>query len=599
VRISFARLLVFIAGAVFVSAGIADTSPVLGVTGAALLAGFFILVFVHARVLAARDQAQRRQDVHERHAKRASNEWTELPWYGHDELLPAGHPYAPDVDLLGHGSLVQRIDCTRTRAGERALARWLSGPADHDTVAARQQAVQELAPAVELRQELEASARSVTGEDKLDPSPFLQFTRRQSFFDQVPWLLPIIHILPPVTVALLIAAQTPWVPGGVWLAPLLGQMLLVFFTGSAARDAFDLVAARRGYVEAFHRTLVVAEQAEFESPLLKQLQRRLSVEGQPPSQYLRRLDRWAGLAEFRHQFPLHLVANWLLLWDMHILWRLERWTRDVGPHAEDVFEALGELEALCSFATLQHVDASATMPEVTDSEQAFDAEQLAHPLLPPETRVPNDLRLEGPGTALIVTGSNMAGKSTLLRAVGLNIALALGGGPVIAKGMRVPRVRLRASMRADDSLQEGASYFHAELTKLQRVIEHADEGPPVFFLVDELLRGTNARARHLGARAVLLHLLERRGMGLVATHDVALAALEQEYPTRISNVHFTDVMQDGEMIFDYRLRSGVVRTSNALRLLRQAGIDVPDDDSVDGNPLDTSDPGPHPPGQPS
>jgi DNA mismatch repair ATPase MutS len=181
---------------------------------------------------------------------------------------------------------------------------------------------------------------------------------------------------------------------------------------------------------------------------------------------------------------------------------------------------------------------------------------------------------------LIVTGSNMAGKSTLLRALGINSALALAGGPVCAVSLSLPIVRLRASMRTQDSLQQGASYFHAELHKLRAVVDDAAEQPPILFLLDELLRGTNARARHLGARAVLLHLLDRGALGVVATHDVALSALEREQPARVRNLHFTDVVVDGEMRFDYRLREGVVKTSNALRLLAMAGIDVPDDDGA-------------------
>jgi DNA mismatch repair ATPase MutS len=205
---------------------------------------------------------------------------------------------------------------------------------------------------------------------------------------------------------------------------------------------------------------------------------------------------------------------------------------------------------------------------------------MVHPLLSSQSRVANDLALDGPGSALIVTGSNMAGKSTLLRAVGLNVALALAGGPVCAREFSVSRLRLRASMRIDDSLQRGASYFHAELTRLRMVVGELDEDPPVLFLLDELLRGTNAHARHQGARAVLLHLLARDALGLVATHDVALSELEEEQPGRVHNVHFTDVFEGGEMRFDYTLRQGVVKTSNALRLLKMAGIEVPDSDSL-------------------
>jgi DNA mismatch repair ATPase MutS len=247
----------------------------------------------------------------------------------------------------------------------------------------------------------------------------------------------------------------------------------------------------------------------------------------------------------------------------------------VGGRLSDWFLALAELEALCAFAALAELDPDATMPELCDERTPLTAAGLAHPLLLPGARVANDLTLRGPGTALVVTGSNMAGKSTLLRSLGQNVALALAGAPVIAEAMRVPRVRLRASMRADDSLEAGSSYFHAELSKLKRVIDHAEQAPPVLFLLDELLRGTNARARHVGAKAVLLHLLARSGTGLCATHDVELAGLGQTDPAHIENVHFTDVMIGGEMRFDYRLRPGIVRTSNALRLLAMAGVEVP------------------------
>jgi DNA mismatch repair ATPase MutS len=332
--------------------------------------------------------------------------------------------------------------------------------------------------------------------------------------------------------------------------------------------------------------LRVVERARFESPLLLALQRRLAVDGTPPSVHMRRLKAWTSSADLRQQFLFHIWVNPLTLWDLHVLRGLERWVVRVGRHTSDWFEALGELEALCSFATLAFGDPDARMPEIEPARGALHARGLGHPLIVARSRVSNDVQLDGPGHALIVTGSNMAGKSTLLRALGLNVALALAGGPVCAALMRVPLVRLRASVRAEDSLQAHSSYFHAELEKLRSVVADAEAQPPVLFLLDELLRGTNARARHVGARAVLLHLLKRSAMGLVATHDVALSALEREHPGKIENVHFTDVVVAGEMRFDYRLRPGVVRTSNALRLLAMAGIDVPNDDGMPAEPLE-------------
>lgn len=580
-RVSFLRLVTFGAAATFALIALIEGSfwgwPA---AGAAAMA-FVISIAVHLRILARRDQARVRAAVHERHVMRLEGRASELKSTGAG-LLPPDHPYAGDLDLIGPGSLFQWLDVTHTVRGGEVLARWLAGPADRETIRARQEAVRELAPAIELRQELEASARAVAGDDKLDHRPFLAFTRHAPFVSRTASADWAARVLPVLTVGLAVAWRLGVLPWWAWLPTLGAQIAVVLSTGRAVNAALDLAASRRGFAEAYVRMLKLVEEAKLEAPALRAIQERLKVSGVPPSATMRRLDRWLGFADLRTQFPLHLVANLGALWDLHCLRGLERWNAEVGSHVEGWMDALGELEALSSLATLAYGDPSASYPEIVEPSDAFVADALAHPLLPAATRVANDVALRGPGTALIVTGSNMAGKSTLLRAVGLNVALALAGGPVIARSLRVPVVRLRASMRIEDSLQRGASYFHAELTRLRQVVAEAGAEPKIFFLLDELLRGTNARARHLGARAVLMHLLSQGATGLVATHDIALSELEPEHPDRVANLHFTDVFEDGEMKFDYRLRPGVVKTSNALRLLKMAGIEVPDDTSLSG-----------------
>lgn len=572
-RVSLGRLVTFLLAAILGAAAASQGSAALGAAAAASAALFVGLVVWHARVLQRAEGARVRADVHDRHLARMDGRWTELP-NRTEAPPPYEHPYAADVDLLGPGSLWQRIDVTRTVPGERHLRRWLGAHADADTIAARQEAVRELATEHAWRRELEAAAAEAAEGDKLDPEPFVAFVTRRPLTERIRPLVPLLYALPVVTVGFVVAATAGLLAWRIPVLLLVVQALVSFGSGRVTQDALDLVSARRGYAEAFTRALLQMERADLQAPLLRALQQRLWVHGHPPSRYFRRLDRWAGFAELRHQFPLNIVANVMLLWDLHVLLRLETWAREVGEGLEGAFDALGEMEALASLATFADVDADATFPEITAPDTPFEAEALQHPLLPPDARVPNDVHLSGPGTALIVTGSNMAGKSTLLRAVGLNVASALAGGPVTARAMRVPVVRLRASMRVDDSLQRGASYFHAELTKLRLVVDDAEGHPPVMFLLDEMLRGTNARARHIGARSVLLHLLDRGATGLVATHDVALAELERAHPGRIGNAHFTDVIHDGEMVFDYRLREGVVQTSNALELLRRAGVEV-------------------------
>ena len=574
-RLSLVNLLLFLVALILLIAGVAQASGLqlgLGVgLGVLFVAGWLY----QAHVLGRRDQAQVRVDVHRRHLARLTGQWLQFQTAS-GGLLAQGHPYAHDIDLVGPGSLFQRIDTTHTLAGQMRLATWLGSPAELEDARARQVAVRELADLGELRQELEVAVEVASGADKLNHQPFVEFTKLPAYVLARPWLVAVAHVLPVLHLGAWAAVYFLGQPLLLGFGALGLSFLLAVVTGRSCKHALDLVAARRGFVEAFVGLLVTAERAKFEAPLLRRIQERLSPAGEPPSVYMARLDRWAGYADLHTNFLLHLVVNPVLLWDLHVLLRLERWSAALGKHAEDLFDALGDLEAAASLATLLDGDSGARMPELSE-QGAFEAKGLAHPLLLPEVRVANDVSVPGPGHALIVTGSNMAGKSTLLRSVGVNVALAWAGGPVCAERFVIPAVRLRASMRAQDDLQRGASYFLAELNKLRTVVEGLGDGAPVFFLLDELLRGTNARARHVGARAVLEHLLDGSAMGIVATHDVALAALEEERAGTVQNAHFTDVVIDDEMTFDYKLRDGVVRTSNALRLLRMAGIQVADE----------------------
>lgn len=571
-RLSWVRLTTFLAVVVLLGGAFLDRSGLLLALGLAALAGFVGAVAAHGRTIAAQERAQYRRDTHIRHLARAGLGWTRFPNKG-ESLLPRDHAYAWDIDLVGQGSLFQRIDVTHTQLGEQTLVRWLAAASDMSTARARQEAVLELRDQLELRRELEVAAAHPKG-DKLDASRVQALVELPLLFPKKRWLRPVSFIGPLAMLLALVLGSLGQIPKSSWVLVAIVQALLLMRIAPELRNTLDVTAAKAPALQAYKQMLLVLEQASWQSPLLLSLQERVKVEGVKPSAQLARLAFWVGLADARLNI-FHIVLNTFLLWDLHVVYGLEGFVRDVGRRVNTWFSALAELEALASFACLAEIDPSANMPELVDEGSPLLAAGLAHPLLSPETRVANDLHLRGPGSALVVTGSNMAGKSTLLRSVGLNIALALAGAPVIAHTMQVPRVRLRASMRADDSLEAGSSYFHAELSKLKRVIADAELAPPVFFLLDELLRGTNARARHVGARAVLVHLLDRSGTGLCATHDVELAALGNQDEKRIENVHFTDVMVNGEMCFDYRLRKGIVRTSNALRLLALAGIDVP------------------------
>lgn len=578
-RISLARLILFVSAAATLFSGLREGQALITGLGTLLGLAFFAAVIWHARVLSRRHAVDVRREIHERHLKRLRSQ----PLDGPDGRahVPPEHPYASDIDLVGPGSLFQRIDVSQTQEGEAALAKALSEPAPLELIRARQAAVAELAELHDFREELELrGALHQERGSKLDHRPFMALFAREPLFATRPWLKPLMFAMVTVTFGALVLSQAGLLSARVFWLSVLAQSILLWRLKDPVHGALDLITARLGFAKAYEGMLRLLEEQTFRAPHLTALRAKLDVQGAPPSRHMARLTRYEGFAQLRTQGPVYLVLNVLTLWDLWCLERIERFAAHVGPHCERWFHAIGELELLSSLATLRHTDPDAIFPDIVDSAQGIQAEGLAHPLLPPETRVANDLRGLAPGCALIVTGSNMAGKSTLLRALGLNVALALAGGPVCARRMQLPIVRLRASMRIEDSLQRGASYFHAELARLRTVVAELDRPPPVLFLLDELLRGTNARARHQGARAVLLHLLARGAMGIVATHDVALSELEDELPGRVANVHFTDVFEQGEMRFDYKLRDGVVKTSNALRLLAMAGVEVEVDDRL-------------------
>jgi DNA mismatch repair ATPase MutS len=292
-----------------------------------------------------------------------------------------------------------------------------------------------------------------------------------------------------------------------------------------------------------------------------------------------RLERIVSLLDARNNEVWRFFIGPVLMWDLNCVIALERWRARTGRHVRTWLEALGEVEALASLASLAFERPEHAFPELTDTP-CFEAKALGHPLLAPGKRVDNDVSLPHAGSALVVTGSNMSGKSTLLRAMGINAVLALAGGPVCARHLVLGPVRVASSMRVRDSLADGVSRFYAEVKKLKGVLERARASrvPAALFLLDEVLHGTNSRERLIGARAIVRELVARGAMGGVSTHDLALGDMERELPGDVVNVHFEEQVHGDTMTFDYALRSGVVKSSNALRIMKMVGIDVVEPD---------------------
>jgi DNA mismatch repair ATPase MutS len=307
------------------------------------------------------------------------------------------------------------------------------------------------------------------------------------------------------------------------------------------------------------------------SPLLAGVHKELVTGGRRPSQVVRRLRVLVDLFDSRRNQFFAPVAL-LTMWEVHCALAIESWRARHGRSVDAWLAAVGQLEALCSLAGFAWEHPADVYPELDAPGTQFEAWALGHPLIPEVRCIRNDVAIGGATRVLIVSGSNMSGKSTLLRSVGTNVVLALAGAPVRARALRLSRLSVGATLRIRDSLQEGTSRFYAELVRLRDLVRIADGPVPLLFLLDEILHGTNSHDRRLGAAAVVSGLVERGAIGLVTTHDLALSEVSGDPAVRAANVHFEDRLEDGQMIFDYRVRPGVVRTSNALALMRTLGL---------------------------
>ena len=544
---------------------------------------FLVLVVVHARVIEREDDKRRHARVNADGLARSSGRFRELSEDGARFADPQ-HPYADDLDVFGPGSLFQRVSVAHTRFGHEALARHLAEPQSLAEVEARQEAVRALAPELDTRQSFEAHALAAAAPEEVskrqsrpapDPEPLLAWAEGKAELSARPALVWASRILPLLTLAGLITSSTLHLPVVVWALPLIAQILLNFSTRAETLRVFSAVSSTEGAFLRYGAMLHILENLDLPSTLIRDMRERVSASGQKPSESMNEFRRGVGWFDLRHNGLVHPFANALLLWDIQCTLKLERWQKRSGQHVRAWFACLGELEALSSLAGLAHDEPSFAFPEVVAREAVFEAEALGHPLIAEDKRVANDVSLPHAGTALLVTGSNMSGKSTLLRAMGLSAVMAMAGAPVCARRLKVGLAAIRTSIRVSDSLERGVSHFYAEMRKLKAVMDATGQPLPVFFLLDEILHGTNSRERQIGARWVLGELLERGATGAVSTHDMELCRLPDSMMQRVQQVHFRESVENDKMTFDYKLRPGTVSEGNALRLMKIVGLDVP------------------------
>ncbi|HKY33522.1 MAG TPA: DNA mismatch repair protein MutS [Candidatus Polarisedimenticolia bacterium] len=571
--LSGARLAVAAAGAAVLYAWLA-AGAVSAWWMAAPAAAFAGLAAAHERVIRARRRLDRAAAFYQRCLDRLDHRWAGRGEPGLRFIQP-GHLFAADLDLFGEGSLFEMLCTARTRAGEEALATWLRAPAPGAEVRQRQEAVRELAPNLDLREDLAslgADVRAGVHPEELAGWAAGDVALRSAGHRLGAALLSTLTVTGAAIWLLGLAGPSPF------LAAAAAQSIVAMKLRPRVRRVLASAESAARDLALLSQVLERLEKERFASARLAALRAALDTAGVPPSRRIASLHRLIRrLDQRRNQLFAALAAA--LLWATQIAYALERWRETSGSAVPRWLAAVGEIEALCSLAAHAYENPGHPFPDLADASSPagpwLDAEAIGHPLIPEERCVRNDLALGGEAPAvLIVSGSNMSGKSTLLRTVGVNVILAMAGAPVRARRLRLSPMVVGASIRTQDSLQSGTSRFYAEITRLRDIVDLTRGPLPVLFLIDEMLHGTNSHDRRIGAEAVVKGLVERGAAGLVTTHDLALAGITEALGGRAASVHFEDHLEDGLMRFDYLMRPGIVRKSNALELMRSVGLDL-------------------------
>jgi hypothetical protein len=543
--------------------------------------GFIALIARHRWVRRQQERAAGMANLNRHGLARLDRLWDKLP----DVASPPGVELtatARDLDLFGPASLYRLCCLATTDAGRACLAHWLLTPAAPKDVLARQQSVADLATHLDLRQELVWRGQSLNkSATPADATPLLNWAEGPAWLGQRPWLTWYAR-LSPLLLAVLAVLDLCGLAAGLWWQLLVcGQVAVSYLLVGGIHQIFRQIDSGEKQLHRFAEMLALVEAWPVSAPALVTLQQQLSVGGHRAHEQLTRLRRRLDLADLRFSQLLYGIIQALTLWDFHVLAALERWQQQVGPHLRAWLDVLAQFEALCSLATLAFDHPAWAFPHIDpQGPRMVTGIDLAHPLLPAARRVGNDVELGPDGTFLLVTGSNMSGKTTLLRAIGMNLMLAQAGAPVCARRLSLPCVLVETSIRIDDSLADGVSLFLAELKRLKSIVEqarHCDApGQPVLvFLLDEILHGTNSRDRQIAVRRVIDRLLAQRAIGAISTHDLELA---EAPPLSLAcrAVHFRETFEgegsERKMTFDYHLRPGIASTTNALELLDMVGL---------------------------
>ncbi len=567
---SLARLLSF-AVAIVLLVKLRSVSIYLAI-GAALAAIIVLLLFVNrsSKLSARKKLLEELLEINQSEIKALG--WDFGDFDPGQPYLDGEHPYSSDLDIFGERSLFQFLNRTSIARGRECLARWLSHTAEPAMIHGRQQAVGELSTKLDWRQKFYASGR-LSQETAQDYADLIHWLGTRSMMLDNRAYTTLLILLPLLSISSL--ALGFWlIPWNIPLTFILVQLGLVGWNLRRINHHHNQVSRKFDLLVKYAELIRLVEGEDFRSDRLQALQKELRTHGKSAGQKLRSLARIVIDFDRRLNMIMGIILNGLLMWDLQCILRLERWKRSHARELPGWFAVLGEFEALNSLAGFRFNVPETVFPALDPEGPIIRAEALSHPLIHPDENVPNDIRIDHFGQFMLITGSNMAGKSTFLRTVGVNLVLAAAGAPVMAREMHFRPTKIFTGMRIRDSLSSRESTFYAELKRLRRIIQFHSQGQQALVLLDEILKGTNSRDKHFGSEMFIRQLIGLKSAGLIATHDIELSKLENEFPDHLKNYCFEVQIEKQEFIYDYKLRSGVCRTMNATELMKKMGISI-------------------------
>ncbi|CFX89789.1 DNA mismatch repair protein MutS, core [Syntrophomonas zehnderi OL-4] len=570
--ISNLRLLVFLVGTV-----LTVLCLFLGARTQALavllffLVVFLALVYKHSQVEQKLKTARAMLEIQRRYLSRINGQWVSLADCG-QEFLDGNHPYTYDLDIFGSKSLYQWISLANTFWGRHHLKTLLADPVKNlNTIKMRQDAVRELTAKLEFCQKLELQGLLVNDVSR-DIGGLVSYAEESGSLTKG---IHIIRFFPLVTILAFVLSFSGWgLPVEVPII-IFGIQLLLFWAGlrKFSSDLNRVYSVHKG-LGAFRNMFLLIESEQFKDDYLSTLKAELYNQTEPASNGMKRLERISDKIDLRYNPIFYFIFNIFLLWDFHCAVYLERWKIKNGKRIRAWFETIGAFEALTSLSVISHIHPEWVFPELQDHGRKIYGRDLGHPLIQSEKCVRNDIDIED--YSCIITGSNMSGKSTFLRAIGMNLVLTYAGAAVCAREFKCSIMDIFTSMVIRDDLIGGISTFYAELTRINMILRHARQGQPMLYLIDEIFRGTNSLDRIAGAQVVLKELNRDNVIGLISTHDFELCDLEKNQGLNFRNYHFEEQYTNGRIKFDYRLRPGRCTTSNARYLMNLVGISIPE-----------------------